>query len=245
MDLSRVRYIAEATDEQLRDESWLEKLVVKLGFNDELLHEQPAIVKGNTGGLKIWQYPNQFSKYMNRILAKYPITSYLEIGCRWGGTFVLTMEYLKKVQAQAQAQGQAGICGVAVDIETSTVQEYCDMYPSQASFLKMNSLSQEFKDYMSDKRFDLVFIDGDHSYEAVIADFETTKDHGSIFVFHDISSPAVCPGVGKAWHEIKASYADDFDFYEFTDQYEDVMQSTGTTYLGMGVAVKKQWVAAV
>lgn len=59
----------------------LESLIIKLGFNREILIEQPQIVKDNGGGLLIWQYPNQFSKYLC-LLEKQQISSYIEIGCR-------------------------------------------------------------------------------------------------------------------------------------------------------------------
>jgi hypothetical protein len=36
--------------------NYLENLIVKLGFNTEILREQPQIVKDNGGGLLIWQY---------------------------------------------------------------------------------------------------------------------------------------------------------------------------------------------
>ena len=42
-----------------------QKLIPKLGLNKEVLIEQPEIVKENGGGLLIWQYPNQFSKYLS------------------------------------------------------------------------------------------------------------------------------------------------------------------------------------
>ena len=34
-------------------------------MNREVLIEQPEITKKNGGGLLIWQYPNQFSKYLS------------------------------------------------------------------------------------------------------------------------------------------------------------------------------------
>jgi len=46
-------------------------------------------------GLHYWQYPNQFSKYLVR-LSQFKVESYLEIGVRHGGTFVITVEYLSR-----------------------------------------------------------------------------------------------------------------------------------------------------
>jgi cephalosporin hydroxylase len=230
MDLSRIDFIKQSELIQLRDNAYVEDLIVRLGFNTEILHEQPDIVKKNGGGLLIWQYPNQFSKYLCQ-LQQYQITSYIEIGCRWGGTFVLTTEYLKRFNTVTKS--------VAVDIIDSPVFEYCKRQ-SNTQFLKMNSQDNDFKNYIQNNRFDLIFIDGDHSYNGVKSDYELTMNSGNIYVFHDIVN-AACPGVVQFWNELKIKEAFKYDFFEFTEQYNDVWQQTGQTFLGIGVAVKKNY----
>ena len=116
MDLSRIDLIKNSNLEDLKNNNYLENLIIKLGFNNEILREQPKIVRDNSGGLLIWQYPNQFSKYLC-LLNKQKIQSYIEIGCRWGGTFVLTNEYLKLFNDMKKS--------VAVDIIDSPVLNYC------------------------------------------------------------------------------------------------------------------------
>lgn len=228
MDLSRIKFIRESNLEDLKDNNYLENLIIKLGFNTELLREQPKIVKDNGGGLLIWQYPNQFSKYLC-LLSQQKIESYIEIGCRWGGTFVLTNEYLKKFNNVNKS--------VAVDIIDSPVSAYCELN-KEAKFLKLNSQSQGFKFFMNFAYFDLIFIDGDHNYDGVKNDYEITKNSGRIFVFHDIVN-AMCPGVVKLWNEIKNNENDKYIFYEFIEQYEDVWNDTHQQFLGIGVAIKK------
>jgi hypothetical protein len=44
MDLSRISLIKGSTLENLQDNSYLENLIIKLGFNTEILREQPKIV---------------------------------------------------------------------------------------------------------------------------------------------------------------------------------------------------------
>jgi cephalosporin hydroxylase len=228
MDLVRVNLIRESNLDDLKDTNYIEALIIKLGFNTEILHEQPGIVKENGGGLLIWQYPNQFSKYLC-LLNKLNITSYIEIGCRWGGTFVLTTEYLNRFNNLNKS--------IAVDIIDSPVQEYCNLN-TNTHFIRANSQSYEFKEYMNNNYFDLVFIDGDHSYEGVKNDYEISKNSGKIFVFHDIIN-AACPGVVQFWNELKSVCNEVYDFYEFTEQYSDVWETTKQTFLGIGVAVKK------
>ena len=223
MDLSRVDIIRQATLETFESAERIENFMPLLGFNDEIGSEQPAIVHANTGGLRIWQYPNQFSKYL-MFIKQFRASSYIEIGCRWGGTFIFTTEFLKRFGTVTES--------VAVDIFDSPVADYCALNP-ETKFLKMNSTGPEFKEFISTRVFDIVFIDGDHSYSGVKADFETTRNSGKIFVFHDISSDA-CPGVVQFWNELKT--LEGFSCIEFTEQYPDV----NGNFLGIGVAINKQ-----
>jgi len=228
MDLTRIRLIKESKLEDLRNANYLENLIIKLGFNNEILREQPKIVKENGGGLLIWQYPNQFSKYLC-LLREQKIESYIEIGCRWGGTFVLTNEYLKMFNNMDKS--------VAVDIINSPVSNYCASN-QETLFIKANSQSREFVHYMNNNHFDLIFIDGDHSYAGVRNDYEISKNSGKIFVFHDIIND-MCPGVVQFWNELKRNGKDTYNFFEFVEQYEDVWNDTHQKFLGIGVAIKK------
>ena len=203
---------------KLQDVLHLEnELIPSLGFNDENLYEQPEIVKSNTGGLRIWQYPNQFSKYLI-FLSEHNVKSYIEIGCRWGGTFILTTEYLRKLHPDDK------IYSVAVDIIDSPVRHY-----EHCKFLQCSTRSFIFEKFIRDKFFDVCFIDGDHSYEGVKSDYNICKTHARIFVFHDIVSD-VCPGVVKFWNEIKTTGK---EYHEFTEQYSDV----NGIYLGIGIVI--------
>jgi cephalosporin hydroxylase len=226
MDLTRIKFIKESNLEDLSDNNYLEKLIIQLGFNNEILREQPQIVKENGGGLLIWQYPNQFSKYLC-LLKEQNIHSYIEIGCRWGGTFVLTNEYLKRFNNVTKS--------VAIDVIDSPVLNYC-ILNNETQFIKLNSQSEEFKNYIKNNFFDLIFIDGDHSYHGVKNDYEISKNSGKIFVFHDITND-VCPGVVQFWNELKKE-KDTYNFFEFTEQYEDVWNDTKQKFLGIGVAIK-------
>jgi len=228
MDLSRIKFIKESSLDDLKNEDYLEKLIIKLGFNTEILIEQPQIVKDNGGGLLIWQYPNQFSKYLC-LLKEQKIQSYIEIGCRWGGTFVLTNEYLKMFNDVSKS--------VAIDIIDSPVSHYC-ISNNETQFIKINSQSSEFKNYINDNYFDLIFIDGDHTYDGVKNDYEISKNSGKIFVFHDIINDS-CPGVVQFWNELKNNENDTYNFFEFTEQYDDVWNYIHRRFLGIGVAIKK------
>lgn len=228
MDISKVEIIREMPNSELQNESVVEELLFKVGLNAENDIELPSSMVQSSGGLLIWQYPNQFSKYIV-FLSKLNVKTYLEIGCRWGGTFVFTCEYMNKLNGLQE--------GIAIDLIDSPVKTYCDTTKG-CKFLKMDSHSNEFENFIKDKSFDCIFIDGDHSYDGVKLDYQKSRDHGRIFVFHDIISD-VCPGVVKFWRDFKIYEEEFFTFYEFTDQYDEVVQRLGQKYLGIGVAVKK------
>jgi len=229
-------YFQSISSKEIKEKSFIEnELILTLGLNDEMLNEQPQELSDHFGkgfGLKIWQYPNQFADYLH-FISDYAnkINSYLEIGCRHGGTYIFTTEYLKKLNVNFNKS-------VSVDIVDlcPILKEYLE-FNSICEFKKVNSLSSEFRNYINDTFFDLVFIDGDHEYRGVRNDSELTKEKCNIQVYHDIVND-VCPGVVNRWREVKETYKDTHNFYEFVDQYESVNGS----YLGIGVAVRKEWI---
>src|SRR5687768_3987306 len=96
IDLERVALIREREPRQLADPAELEALLLQLGLNDEGMHELPASLHPHCGqGLRIWQYPIQFSRYLAH-LSKLKVRSYLELGVRHGGAFVATVEVLER-----------------------------------------------------------------------------------------------------------------------------------------------------
>lgn len=226
IDLGRLELIRAADIYGLSDPASVEALIPRLGLNDEKLSVFPPEFKASFGtGLYIWQYPNQFARYLVA-LSKLGVRSYMEIGVRHGGTFVSTVEYLKRFGRVDSA--------VAVDLnDCPSVSEYCRTEP-KASFLKTNSRSDEFKAFMTSHRFDLVLIDGDHSYEGCRNDYDMVKASADMLAFHDIEENA-CPGVARVWNDLKRSSAGAYDFYEFKDQYPSV----SGRWLGIGLAVKK------
>lgn len=231
MDSSRIKLIQECPLEKLQDAKYLEEeLLVQLGFNDEILKEQPEIVQQNTGGLYSWQYPNQFSQLLV-FLSKMQLCSYLEIGVRLGGTFMIVCEYLKMFNTPFHAVG--------VDlIQSEPLSDYCRQ--NGFEFHQVNTLSPEFQELVQKKEggWDLVLIDGDHTLQGCYHDFMAVRDYSKNVIFHDICS-LVCPGVCTTWMHVKSVYSDIYDFYEFLDQYPEVVERTEKSFLGIGISVKK------
>lgn len=138
-----------------------------------------------------WQIENEFVTLL-RFLQEKEVKTVLEIGCYDGGT----------------ARGFLGIgCSViSVDIERrERVLTLEEEFPKKFKFVEMSSQEFELK-----KKVDVLYIDGDHGYEEVKADFNRFKDNvkpGGFIVFHDILDSELhakqgC-GVPKFWKEIK------------------------------------------
>jgi len=232
LDLSVLPVLTDCDAEKLSDSLLLEaQILPALGFNNEKLEEFPQELFPFCGkGLRHWQYPNQFGEYLV-LLSKLKPASYLEIGVRHGGTFIITLEYLKKFVPVKKA--------VAIDIAYPPSLASYKKINNASRFYQLNSQTEDFKKFLEkEKHFDLVFIDGNHEEAACVNDFYNIKDIANIIVLHDIVSD-VCPGVVNSWAFIKKKYAAEFIFFEFTKQYESVKQKTRQSFFGIGLAVKK------
>ena len=233
LNLEKLSIIRNIQKEKLLEHDILEKLIMDCGLNDDELFNYPEKLHKYCGnGLLIWQYPNQLSKYLIH-LSKYKIESYLEIGVKHGGTFILTNEFLKRFNIIHKS--------IAVDLHPVKGLNIYKQKNKEVKIFVTDSHSKSFGKFVQNNSpLDLVLIDGDHSYEGCKSDFELLKDNAKIIVLHDIVGSGV-PGVGKVWTEIKLKYNKLYNFYEFTEQYEDVIKSTNKTWLGIGVAVKKEY----
>jgi hypothetical protein len=71
-------------------------------------------------------------------------------------------------------------------------------------FVNNFSINYQMADISSiDKQYDLIFIDGDHSYHSVKTDYEKAISLNPKYIlFHDIQDK-YCPGVVSLWDEIK------------------------------------------
>ena len=233
LELSRLELIRSARLSDLRDPGFLEhELLPQLGLNDELLRQFPPSLYPHTGqGLYHWQYPNQFGPYLARV-SRLGIQSYLEIGVRHGGTFLITIEYLSRFNPIQRA------VGIDLGVPSSALREYAAARP-HVTVLEGDSRGREFTTLVREGQpFDLVLIDGDHSEEGCRADLELVAEHGRVLVFHDIVSEPT-PGVRKVWADFKHANGELHEFAEFTEQYDELKAKSNADYIGIGVSIPK------
>ena len=220
-------------------------MIERLGlfpYMPQHLREFPPELHGHCGrGIGIWQYPNQFEPYIEAIKAHFgggggPKT-YVEIGVAAGGTFMATCDLLSPTRAVAidispvigttiddgRAGNKTPFDGLlAAFIDGKTREFFCGTSMDLATSSRCPAT------------IDLLFVDGNHSYEGVKADFEALGPRSRVVVFHDIVSDA-CPGVVRFWKEIAAAFPD-CRTAEFVDQYDSVAGS----FLGIGVLFKDE-----
>ena len=234
--------IASLTREQCVDLRFLEhEFIPSLGLNDELLHEQPAEFAASQGkGLHIWQYPVQLAGYLAWLTRNAEgITSYMEIGCRWGGMFILISEWIRR-------HGDRLRSVTAVDpIEpTPFIETYFALLREQAAagrtaieatYLQEFSTAPGVRDMVERTRPDFVFIDGDHRLYGALADHMLIRDHARIIVHHDVFSQS-CPDTTLLWDALKTLEAHTFENVEFVGQYPSV----NGHFLGIGALKRRQ-----
>jgi len=80
--------------------------------------------------------------------------------------------------------------------------------------------------------YDLVIIDGDHSYAAVRCDFENYQQMGRIVMFHDIVGDRGCEGARDFWELISLNWGN----WQFMTRHEVVAQ--GEQRAGIGWLVR-------
>ncbi|HEX8120367.1 MAG TPA: class I SAM-dependent methyltransferase [Solirubrobacteraceae bacterium] len=232
LDVAPLELLRSADLETLRDPERLERdILPALGLNDEELDEFPRELYEFCGrGLRHWQYPNQFGPYL-ATLAGQPISSYLEVGVRHGGTFLITVEYLSRFRPLRKA--------LAMDVVDSPwLRGQLKGRAGMRMVLADSQMPQFGWVLAREGPFDLALVDAAHHESTAQSDLEAVRPHANIVVLHDVVSQA-CPGVGTVWRRFRDEETADWDFLEFTAQYDDVVQRMGGPYLGIGVAIRK------
>jgi hypothetical protein len=228
MDLGYARVIREAPLAELTDRAALERRLLDVGLNDELRDEFPAALHHAGGGLRLWQYPNQFAPYLIEI-SRHGVRRYLEIGVRYGGSFVTTVEYLARFGDLEEA--------VAVDIDPIVTLLPYPLEQPAVKLMQADTQTETFERWVERTGpFDLAFVDGLHTLAGCRRDFESVRDHARLIAVHDIVNHLV-PDVGTMWRAIRHEYADEFEFHEFVDQYPGVGGDAG--HMGIGLAIRR------
>lgn len=233
--VSHVDYLVEVfqklNESQLSDPNFMENFIIReVGLNNELLTEQPEELKEYYGkGLYVWQNPMQFSKFLVWLFHNgRNYKSYIEVGCRWGGTFIVISELLRKINPDFQTATAADLIDKSPFIER--YQLITNDNPNfKVQYFQGSSTSTEFKNFYNELKPDIAFVDGDHSLKGALKDHLLVRSHAKIIVHHDVYSDS-CADTTMLWQSLKELESTK-ENVEFIDQHDSVAGK----YLGIGV----------
>lgn len=137
-------------------------------------------------------------EFFTNFIANRNISSYLEIGSAVGDTLYAAI-----------ANSPQGCKGVSIDVNSRQLDTIAELNSLGyvVSNIEGSSKDQEvIAKAISLGPYDVVFIDGDHSYEHAKHDFETYKSLAPVIILHDVFQTPGQGGVRRLWDEIKTQY---------------------------------------
>lgn len=180
------------TVEDLRNPEVVSNLVRAFGlvcWGPDVFGEDEKFKNQITEMAGIYQTPDQIGKALV-FLSDFKINSYLEIGVFQGGNFLFVSEYLRRFNPEIKCLG--------ID-PTSYLNPEIREITELSDWLRIASVTS---DKLSGRKYDLVFIDGDHSADWVKRDYESVGKHAKFCMIHDIQE-AACPDVMAFWASLK------------------------------------------
>lgn len=152
------------------------------------------------------QVPPEITEFIEIVADRQPRTV-LEIGTDAGGTLLLL--------ALAAAPDATLI---SIDLRWRQIGSpwYYPQFavpPQQMHLLRANSHAphtlERVRAILQDRQLDVLFIDGDHTYEGVKADWQTYGTlvaPNGLIALHDLIRHPLAPGVCDFWQELKERY---------------------------------------
>ncbi len=181
---------------------------------DDLLHwidevagsRDPKYFGCKKGGrLRLQQNPYEYAAFLDWLRVQ-DVNSYMEIGIGDGGSFMINSLFSGAQKVVAVDDLSYEKHGIQKRSRILKKIRFLKRKVPKVTFYESDS-AEFLKSH--DDRYDIVFIDGDHSYEGVKQDYALCKANNFI-IFHDIANANT--GVKQLWDEIKTD--DDIEFIE-------------------------------
>lgn len=197
--------------------SWTPQSIVDFSLNNSLL-----------GTLQV---PSEIHRFAE-IVADLKPRTFMEIGTCHGGTLCILSRLTGPNGTIISLDLPDGEFGGSYKWFHIPIFKAFPYAKQKLHLLRGDSHSQEMgnavRKILHEKKLDLLFIDGDHTYEGVKKDFEDYSGlvrPGGIIAFHDIvQHPSDHCDVHRLWQELKSKY-----------RHEEIVESYSQNWAGIGV----------
>jgi len=168
--------------------------------------------------LELWQIHSEILGLLNMIRAEAP-SSILEIGTAKGGNLFLLARFAGSEALVLSVDMPAGRFGGGYGSTQARLYRAFSRKGQRLALVLGDSHEQSTLEAvtatLSGRALDLLFIDGDHTYEGVRRDFEMYSPlvrEGGLIVFHDIvpGPDHLVGGVPRLWQELRGDAAAEF-----------------------------------
>lgn len=165
-----------------------------------------------------------------------PMKNVVEIGTAAGGTFYVLCQCAPNDAKIVSIDLPGGPFGGGYEIEDMRLFKRYGKLGQKLFFMREDSHDENTKNvlmsHLDNKPIDVLFIDGDHSYEGVKKDFELYEPlvaKGGLIIFHDICKHATAPEcqVDRFWNEIKDKY-----------EHKEIIDPEDDEWGGIGILIK-------
>ncbi len=225
--LAAIRSIQSAAPETLLRLDWLEETICSVGLGiltppEVIYADKGDLVNGSHQG--VTQYPIEFARWL-RLLADERPSSYLEIGCYNGGTACLAAAYLQRFHPEFRA--------LTIDLHPWFL-----FHAEAARLIPLDYEVGVTSYHLRGRVFDAVFIDGNHDFEWMWADYQNAGRSARICGIHDVNNAFIFEnfslgGSTACWRWLKETEGGaDIEFLEFFDHPDD-------NIFGIGVRRKR------
>lgn len=198
-----------------------QKIICEFGLvNDSapnLYGDDRVFMSQDRSDLAIYQTPIQFAKLL-KFLEPYKFNSYLEIGLFAGGTFLFMKYFLEAKNPK---------------ILLNCIDPNNYVHAAAKGIVGPHKLPGTSKDLS--KEYDLVFIDGDHSYTWVEEDYHNAGQFAKVCIIHDIDEPS-CPDVKRYWQKLLKDKEENKDFpFENHIEFTETVSERKIVHQGIGI----------
>lgn len=204
-----------APPDRLADPAWLATAVAAAGlfWDRRAIYGRWEHRTAPPGEPGLWQHPEEFARFLVRAAARRP-RRVLELGTFHGFSGVLMGAYLRRFDPALEL------------VSADPVRWLPDPLP--AVFRRITYRPGTDAGAYAAEAVDLVFIDADHSYAAVAADYERTR-HCPAVALHDVNDAYIrdadpAGGVWRLWREVRG-----------TRPAEEFLRDDGQAWMGIGL----------